>query len=74
MSSVRLEWTLEEFYEDGGTTKFIDRLAASLGIHPSTIKIVAVYEGSVIVNFAIFKENEEEDDLAPIEEMLINKI
>jgi len=48
-----MEWTLEEFYSDGGTTRFVDRLAASLGIDRSRIKTVAVYEGSVIVDFFI---------------------
>lgn len=44
---------MNEFYADGGTTKFVDRLAASLGIHASTIKIVSVYQGSVVVEFQI---------------------
>lgn len=50
-TAVRLDWTMDAFYADGGTTKFVDRLAASLGIHASTIKVVAVYQGSVIVSF-----------------------
>jgi len=40
---VRMEWTLEDFYAKGGTTTFVDRLAGSLGIHASTIKVVSVY-------------------------------
>ena len=40
---VRMEWTFKEFFADGGTTLFIDRVAGSLGIHASTIKIVSVY-------------------------------
>jgi hypothetical protein len=51
---VRLEWTFAEFYAGGGTTKFIDRLASSLGIHGSEIKIVSVYEGSLILDYAVF--------------------
>mmetsp|Transcript_34116 Transcript_34116/g.25177 ORF Transcript_34116/g.25177 Transcript_34116/m.25177 type:complete len:186 (-) Transcript_34116:732-1289(-) len=50
-SMVRLSWTLAEFYADGGTTAFVDRLSSSLGIHASEIKIVSVYEGSVIIEF-----------------------
>jgi hypothetical protein len=42
-SSIRLNWTLDGFYSKGGTTYFVDRLAASLGIHASNIKIVSVY-------------------------------
>lgn len=51
MTSVRLNWTLDEFYADGGVTTFTDRVAAALGIHASLIKTVAVYEGSVIAVF-----------------------
>ena len=50
---MRLSWTLNEFFAAGGTTSFADRLAASLGIHASTIKIVSVYEGSVVIEYAI---------------------
>jgi len=32
---VRMEWTMAEFFADGGTTSFVDRLTASLGIHAS---------------------------------------
>jgi len=48
-----MDWTLDEFYADGGTTRFVDRIAAVLGVHRSRIKTVAVYEGSVIVDFFI---------------------
>lgn len=53
MTKVRMAWTMAEFYADGGTTRFVDRLAASLGISSYRIKTVAVYEGSVIVDFSI---------------------
>ena len=46
---VRMDWTMEEYFFAGGTTNFIDRLASSLGIHASEIKVVSVYEGSVYV-------------------------
>ena len=52
-ATIRMQWTLDEFYADGGTTNFVDRLAGSLGIHASTIKVVTVYEGSVVVVFEI---------------------
>lgn len=44
---------MDAFFSNGGTTKFIDRLAGSLGIHASTIKIVSVYEGSLVINYEI---------------------
>lgn len=50
---VRMEWTMDEFFSNGGTTQFIDRVAGSLGIHASTIKVVSVYEGSVVLNYDI---------------------
>jgi hypothetical protein len=43
MVSVRLDWTLEEFYADAGVDSFTDRMAAVLGVHASQIKVVAVY-------------------------------
>lgn len=45
MTAVRMDWSLEDFYGGGGVTRFADRVAAALGIHVSTIKVVAVYEG-----------------------------
>ena len=52
-TKVRMEWTLAEFYAQGGVTRFAVRVAAALGIAASRIKTVAVYEGSVIVDFFI---------------------
>jgi hypothetical protein len=54
---VRMEWTVDEFFNNGGTTTFIDRVAGSLGIHASTIKVVRVYEGSVVLNYDITPDN-----------------
>lgn len=51
ISNTRLSWTLAEFYESGGPTRFRDRVCAALGIHASQLKVVAVYEGSVVVNY-----------------------
>lgn len=48
-----MEWTKDEFFANGGTTAFIDRLSASLGIHASTIKVVSVYEGSLNVDYEL---------------------
>ena len=48
-----MEWTFEEYFADGGSTKFVDRVAGSLGIHASTIKIVTVYEGSMVIEYDV---------------------
>jgi hypothetical protein len=50
---VRMEWSVDEFFNNGGTTTFVDRVAGSLGIHASTIKVVSVYTGSLVVNYDI---------------------
>jgi hypothetical protein len=44
---------MDAFFANGGTTSFMDRVSASLGIHASTVKIVSVYEGSLVVNYEI---------------------
>lgn len=62
MTKVRLDWTLDAFYADGGVTRFVDRVAASLGIPAYRIKTVAVYEGSVIVDFLIEAEELSEEE------------
>ena len=51
-----MNWTMSEFFSNGGTTKFVDRLAASLGVPSYRVKVVSVYEGSVVVDFNIEQE------------------
>ena len=54
--------TIKEFYEMDGETKFIDRVCVMLGIYDySRVKIVGVYEGSVVID-ALIEEEEVEDD------------
>lgn len=78
MTKVRLDWTLAEFYADGGTTRFVDRMAASLGIDAHRIKTVAVYEGSVIVEVYIepsddaIAEGNVEQELSSIQAALVS--
>jgi hypothetical protein len=65
-----MEWTLEDFYAKGGTTNFIDRLAGSLGIHASTIKVVSVYQGSLVVNYDITVDDDDEKALAAVKDKM----
>lgn len=58
-ANVRLEWSFSEFFADGGTTRFVDRMAAALGIHASNIKTVSVYEGSLIINYIIINDSDD---------------
>jgi uncharacterized beta-barrel protein YwiB (DUF1934 family) len=74
MSMVRMEWTMEAFFADGGTTNFIDRLTGSLGIHASTVKIVSVYEGSLVINYEISVDDDDVDALAEIKEKQDNML
>jgi hypothetical protein len=64
MLSIRLEWTMEAFFEDGGIGTFTSRMAAVLGIHAGDLKVVQAYEGSVIVVFQVFDPN---DDITVLE-------
>jgi len=58
---VRMEWTVDAFFNNGGTTTFMDRIAGSLGIHASTIKVVSVYEGSLVINYDINVDDPADD-------------
>lgn len=53
LSNVRMQWTMDEFYAQGGVTSFVDRVSGALGIHASQMKIVAVYKGSVVVDYQL---------------------
>lgn len=53
MLGVRLEFEMNEFFEAGGVTTFIDNMAASLGIHKADLRVVAVYQGSTIIDFEV---------------------
>ena len=64
---VRMEWTMDAFFKKGGTNAFVDRLAGSLGIHASTIKMVSVYQGSLVVNYAITTDDGDKEALKQIQ-------
>lgn len=59
-----MEWTMDEFFSNGGTTTFVDRLCASLGIHASTVKVVGVAPGSVVVDYEITPSEDEPMSIA----------
>jgi hypothetical protein len=65
-TKVRMEWTLEEFFSGGGTTTFVDRITASLGIHASEVKVVSVYEGSLVVNYEVAVPDDDPAALAEL--------
>lgn len=65
-TKVRMEWSLDEFFNGGGTTTFVDRITASLGIHASEVKVVSVYEGSLVVNYEVAVPNDDPVALAEL--------
>lgn len=73
-SMVRMEWTMKAFMAGGGTTAFVDRVAGTLGIHASQIKVVSVYEGSLVINYNIVAaEGESDSTLTAIAANQLNK-
>mmetsp|Transcript_37442 Transcript_37442/g.45605 ORF Transcript_37442/g.45605 Transcript_37442/m.45605 type:complete len:155 (-) Transcript_37442:948-1412(-) len=62
MLAVRLEWTVKEFYQESSIGQFTDRMAAALNIHRGDMKVVQVYEGSVILEFMVMSEGEPSEE------------
>ena len=50
---LRMDTTLDEFENGGGSEQFTNNLADSLGVDASLIEITDVREGSVIVTFNV---------------------
>jgi hypothetical protein len=61
-----MEWSIDKFFEGGGTISFMDKIAGSLGIHASSVKIVSVYEGSLVINYEISDPNNDPVALAAV--------
>ena len=80
MLGIRLEFTVDEFFASGGIVSFTDRMAGVLGVHRSDLKVVAVYEGSTVIEFQVVQldadkvEPEELLDLAKVERKFRNLI
>ena len=70
--SVRYEISVSDFYSQSGTTAFIDRIAAVLGINPASIRVVQVVSGSTIVYAFIDStiQDSDEDSLEAANEEL----
>jgi hypothetical protein len=48
-----MEWNMDDFWNEGGTTAFIERVSSALGIDASRIYTIQVWEGSVVVKFGV---------------------
>lgn len=76
-TAVRLDIDIDTFFSGGGVTSFTDNIAGALGIHASNIKIVSVYEGSVVVDYYIIADDDDDDaeaTLAAIETTLVTAL
>jgi len=51
--NAKLDMNFDDFFNNDGPTRFIDNMAAYLGIDPSKIKIAKIVPGSVIIDFVI---------------------
>jgi hypothetical protein len=71
MLAVRLEFTLGEFFEDGGIGTFTNRMAAVLGIQAADLRVVQAYEGSVVVVFQVFDPSDDPTVLGTIKEAFV---
>ena len=61
--TMKFEMSIDDFFNIGGETIFIDRMAAALGIQDqSRIKVVGVYNGSVDVDAVIEGAGTSEED------------
>ena len=53
--SARIQTTVQEFFNKGGVTKFVDRMCAFLNITTDRLKVVGVFSGSVVVDFFVMQ-------------------
>jgi hypothetical protein len=60
VGTVRMDWDMATFWENGGTSAFVDRVASLLGVPPSRIYTIELYTGSVILKFAVTEPSDEE--------------
>jgi hypothetical protein len=74
MLGIRMEFTMNEFFAEGGVVSFTDRMAGVLGIHRADIKVVSVYEGSTIVEFQVLQRDEEVDGEELIDLKKVDKV
>ena len=51
LSTMKLQTKMKIFFSNGGSTRFRDRIAKSMGLKKDQIKVTSVTEGSVIVSY-----------------------
>lgn len=52
--TTRFQTDIATFYKNGGDVSILSKIVAFLNIDPSQVKIVSVNSGSVVINFAFY--------------------
>lgn len=55
--TARIQTTVQEFFNNGGVTKFVDRMCAFLNITTDRLKVVGVFSGSAVVDYYIVENS-----------------
>ena len=71
---IRLEFTVQEFFDTGGPTLFVARMAAVLGIHFADLRVVRVYQGSTVVEFEVFDSGELDEGEEERDDSFLSKV
>lgn len=70
--NAKLDMNFDDFFKNDGPTRFIDNMAAYLGIDPSKIKIAKIVPGSVIIDFVIIPAEKPDTAADEPEPMIVN--
>jgi hypothetical protein len=66
ITTLRMDSSLDSFTNGGGSKTFTDNIATSLGIDTTLVYVKSVYEGSLVVNYAITAPGGDADKLNEI--------
>ena len=62
---MTLDWTMDEYDANGGDAAMTGKLADNLGVDPSTITIISVTPGSVVIDYKVeLPDGTDPDDFA----------
>jgi len=70
--NAKLDMNFDDFFKNDGPTRFIDNMAAYLGIAPSKIKIAKIVPGSVIVDFVVIPSEKPDAAADEPEPLIVN--
>lgn len=70
--NAKLDMNFDDFFKNDGPTRFIDNMAAYLGIDPSKIKIAKIVPGSVIIDFIVIPTEKPDAAADEPEPLIVN--